>query len=83
LPPAKLGEAKPMPRELTIARERWRDQVQADPDLAANAFRVAHVIAGMINATSWKAFPSIATIAKRVKLTPRTVQTHVKALAGC
>ena len=76
-----MNRGLPHSKDFTRARLQAADQLRRDGKLSAAARLVGLEIFSYVNEASGEAFPSEATIARRLGITDRTVRTAVKQLA--
>ena len=76
-----MNRSAPKSKDFTRARLQAADELRRDGNLSPAARLVGLEIFSYVNQASGEAFPSQATIARRLGLTDRTVRTAVKQLA--
>jgi biotin operon repressor len=76
-----LNRGPPHSKDFARARLQAADELRRDGKLSAAARLVGLEIFSYVNQASGEAFPSEATIARRLGITDRTVRTAVKQLA--
>jgi len=74
---ASGGRAPPFPR----AKFLWLDQVSADPALTPLAFRLAYVLANLVNEREGYAWPSVARLAAKCRVTENGVKKVIRRLS--
>jgi DNA-binding FadR family transcriptional regulator len=76
-----LNRGPPHSKDFARARLQAADELRRDGKLSTAARLVGLEIFSYVNQASGEAFPSEATIARRLGITDRTVRTAVKHLA--
>jgi len=76
-----MNRGPPHSKDFARARLQAADELRRDGKLSAAARLVGLEIFSYVNQASGEAFPSEATIARRLGITDRTVRTAVKQLA--
>ena len=62
------------------AKFLWLDQVSADPELTPLAFRLAYVLANLVNEREGYAWPSVAHLASKCRVTENGVKKVIRRL---
>jgi len=80
--PRSRDDAAP-DRPASFAREKflWLDQVCADPELTPLAFKLAYVLANLVNERQGFAWPSVAHLAAKCRVTENGAKKAIRQLS--
>jgi len=67
----------------TRAKFLWLEQVCADPELTPLAFKLAYVLANLVNEREGFAWPSIGHLAVKCRVTENGVKKAIQRLTEC